>query len=238
MNTLKVISYNVKGLHNPIKKKKILHQLRQVNCQIAFLQETRLSDAEHEKLKSWADKVYYSSHRSILIHRQINFTKTLIHKDTEGRYILVNGLVDGVEVSLINVCAPNEDEPGFIKTLFSVVLKYSTGLLLMEEDFNCVISQQMDRQPPSKAPLPRMSKMLRYQTTEASMVDIWRSKFPRDRDFTFYLLDLRCYAPVVVILYQSSVVSFNTSFSVTFPSSSRRGHQIVGFALLRSLVYV
>ncbi len=60
MNTLKVISYNVKGLHNPIKKTKILRQLRQVNCQIAFLQETHPSDAEHEKLKSWADKVYYS----------------------------------------------------------------------------------------------------------------------------------------------------------------------------------
>ncbi len=110
----------------------------------------------------------------------------MIHKDTEGRYILVNGLIDGVEVSLINVYTPNEDEPGFIKTLFNVVLKYSTGLLLMGGDLNCMMSQQMDRQPPSKAPLPRMSKMLRYQTTDASMVDIWRSKFPRDRDFTFY----------------------------------------------------
>lgn len=193
MDKLKIISYNVRGLHCPIKKKKILNQLRQMNCQIAFLQETHLSDVEHEKLKSWADKVYYSSHRSgrrkgvsILIHRQINFTKTLMHKDTEGRYILVNGVIDGVEVSLINVYAPNEDEPGFIKTLFNTILQYSTGLLLLGGDFNCVMSQLMDRQPPSKAPLPRMSKMLKYQITEAGLVDIWRSKFSRGRDFTFY----------------------------------------------------
>ena len=105
----------MRGLCGPIKKKKILNQLRQMNCQIAFLQETHLSDVEHKKLKSWADKVYYSSHRSgrrkgvsILIHREIHFTKTLMHKDTEGRYILVNGVIDGVEVSLINVYAPNE----------------------------------------------------------------------------------------------------------------------------------
>ena len=51
MDTLKDISYNVKGLHNPIKRKKILHQLKQANCQIAYLQETHLPDGEHEKLK-------------------------------------------------------------------------------------------------------------------------------------------------------------------------------------------
>lgn len=193
MVKLKIISYNVRGLRGPIKKKKILKQLKQFNCQIAFLQETHLSDVEHEKLKSWADKVYYSSHCSgrkrgvsILIHRQINFIKTLLYKDTEGRYILVNGVIDGIEVTLINVYAPNEDEPGFIKTLFNTILKYSTGLLLMGGDFNCVISQLMDRQPPSKAPLSKMSKMLKYQITEAGMVDVLRNKFPRDKDFTFY----------------------------------------------------
>lgn len=80
MGSIKVVSYNVKGLHNPIKRKKILRQLKQIKYDIAFLQETHLSDSEHEKLrKSWADKVYYSSHPSgrkkgvaILIHRQVN----------------------------------------------------------------------------------------------------------------------------------------------------------------------
>ena len=65
MDRLKVLSYNVKGLHGPVKRKKILHQMKQANCHIAFLQETHSSDAGHEKLKrSWADKVYLSSHRS------------------------------------------------------------------------------------------------------------------------------------------------------------------------------
>ena len=64
MGSLKVVSYNVKGLHNPVKRKKILNQLKQYKCQIALLQETHLSDTEHEKLKkSWADKVFYSSHK-------------------------------------------------------------------------------------------------------------------------------------------------------------------------------
>lgn len=194
MDTLKVISYKVKGLHNPIKRKKILHQLKQVNCQIAYLQETHLPDGEHEKLKkSWADKVYYSSHRSgrskgvsILIHRQINFTQMLVHKDTEGRYVLVNRLINGIEVSLLNVYAPNEDEPDFIRMLFDVILKHSTGLLLMGGDFNCVMLQLMDRQPASKASMSKMSRTLKHLSTESGLVDVWRSKFPRSKDFTFY----------------------------------------------------
>lgn len=194
MNPLKLVSYNVRGLHSPIKRKKILRQLKQINCQIAFLQETHLSDKEHEKLtKSWADKVYFSSHQSgrrrgvaILIHRQINFTQTLVHKDMEGRYILINGLIDGIEVSFINVYAPNEDDPEFIKTLFNELTLFSSGLLLMGGDFNCVMSHQMDKQPPSKTSLSKMSRMLKYQSTEAGLVDIWRSKLPRSKDFTFY----------------------------------------------------
>ena len=59
---VKLISYNVNGLHGPVKKEKILCQLKQLGCGIAFLQETHPSDAEHDKLgRTWADKVYYSS---------------------------------------------------------------------------------------------------------------------------------------------------------------------------------
>lgn len=103
----------VRGLHSPIKRKKVLNQLRQTGCQIAFLQETHLPDMEHDELKrSWADKVYYSSHKSgrkrgvsILVHRSVNVTATASHKDTEGRFILVNGIIDGIEISLMNVCS-------------------------------------------------------------------------------------------------------------------------------------
>uniref|UniRef100_A0AAR2K0V3 Reverse transcriptase domain-containing protein n=1 Tax=Pygocentrus nattereri TaxID=42514 RepID=A0AAR2K0V3_PYGNA len=155
--------------------------------------ETHLSDDEHKNLrKSWADKVYYSSHCSgrkrgvaILIHRQINFTETLVHKDREGRLILVNGTIDGTAVSFINVYAPNEDIPGFVTSVFNTIAEHSSGLLIMGGDFNCVMSN-LDRQPISQTPISRMGKMLKNLSTEAGLVDIWRSKFPKKRNFTFY----------------------------------------------------
>lgn len=37
VEALKVLSYNVKGLNSPIKRKKMLTQLKQLHCQIAFI---------------------------------------------------------------------------------------------------------------------------------------------------------------------------------------------------------
>lgn len=93
----------------------------------SVLQETHLSDKEHEKLKrSWADKVYYSSHKSgrkrgvsILIHRSIDLIATATHKDAEGRYILVNGTLDRTEVSLMNIHARGLTKSSL--KLFSIV---------------------------------------------------------------------------------------------------------------------
>lgn len=194
MGLCKVISYNMNGLHSPIKRKKIFNQLRQLQCQLAFLQKTHLSDREHEKLKkSWADRALYSSHKSgkrrgvcILIHKGLNFTSTTVHKDTEGRFVLVNGIIDSLEVSLTNPYAPNEDDPDFINKIFIVILQHSKGILLLGGDFNCVISQYMDRQPFPRSSRPKMSKMLVGQLNETGLVVMWRQKVPNMKDFTFF----------------------------------------------------
>lgn len=91
-----------------------------------------------------------------------------------------------MEISLVNVYAPNGDEPGFIRNIFNVILQHSVGILLMGGDFNCILSRYADKGPNTSAPLSRMSKMLRYQTSEMGLVDVWRSKYPSSRDFTFY----------------------------------------------------
>lgn len=63
MDNLICVSYNVKGLSSPIKRKKIFNQLRKMHCSIALLQETHLSDGEHLKLRrEWVDQVYSASY--------------------------------------------------------------------------------------------------------------------------------------------------------------------------------
>ena len=98
MKPIKILSYNVNGLNNPIKRKKILHQLRKEGGDVAFLQETHLNKAEHEKLgKISSAQVFYSCYKSarrgvaILISPKCTFQVDEVLSDKEGRYVMVRG---------------------------------------------------------------------------------------------------------------------------------------------------
>lgn len=194
MSGCKVVTYNVKGLHSFSKRRKILDQLKQMKCNIAYLQETHLSDAEHKKLtKSWASQVFYSSHISgrrrgvaILIHRSLQFCIDSSFKDKEGRYVLVNGTINGVWVSMLNVYAPNDNNPQFMKTIFDLVLEKAQGMLLIGGDFNCVLNPFVDKSPNSNVHPTTMSRTLKNSCEEFGFLDVWRFLHPRDRDYTFY----------------------------------------------------
>ena len=210
--TLKVISYNVKGLNNPVKRKKILTQLKQLHCQIAYLQESHLSDEEHKKLnRSWASQVFYSSHPSgrrcgvaILVHKMVQFTLVSQYKDREGRYILVNGTVAGTEVSLLNVYAPNDNNPQFITNVFKLILEKSKGVLLFGGDMNATLSQSLDRLPASTAPLSSMSRTLKNNCDETGLVDVWRYMHPRVKDYSYYSAPHDSYSRIDLIFTPKS----------------------------------
>lgn len=46
-----ILSLNVNGLNNPIKRSKMIAKIKQEKIDIAFWQETHLIGSEHEKLK-------------------------------------------------------------------------------------------------------------------------------------------------------------------------------------------
>ncbi len=48
---VKIGPFTVNGVLNPIKRSKILSNLKKEKAQIAFLQETHMSQFEHAKLK-------------------------------------------------------------------------------------------------------------------------------------------------------------------------------------------
>lgn len=99
--SIKVITYNVNGLGNPIKRSKIMAILKREEVEVALLQETHLSDPEHEKLKRWRFSQYSSSCRqgskrvAILISNKLNFECTYEKIDSDGRFVLVRGYLQG-----------------------------------------------------------------------------------------------------------------------------------------------
>lgn len=158
MNKVIFGSYNVHGLNHPIKRKKILNQLKKLKCLIALLQETHLSGEENEKLKrEWVNQVYYASYGkrrgvTILIHKSVPFVLENVIKDPDGRYVMIVGTVGDTVMTIVNIYALNEDDDKFFKTIANVIVSKGRGMMIIGGDFNVVQNGRMDRLPPDHSP--------------------------------------------------------------------------------------
>ena len=122
MNRLNIVSYNVHGLNHPIKRKKILSQLKKLQRAIALIQETHLSENEHKKLeREWVNQVFHASYGkkrgvAILMNKSLPFSAEKVIKDDKGRYMVV-GTIGDMTISILNIYAPNEENETFFKNI-------------------------------------------------------------------------------------------------------------------------
>lgn len=143
---LKFTSWNVKGLNSPVKRNKVLNYLKHLNTSIAFLQETHLRPVDHLKIRQgWVGQLYHSSFQSkcrgvaILIHKSVPFSVSEVIPDSNGRFIILKGQINGVRLILANIYGPIwDDEAFFKKMLFSLPDLHSYQLIL-GGDFNCCL---------------------------------------------------------------------------------------------------
>ncbi len=122
---LKIASYNVNGILNPIKRSKILGKMRKEGVGIALLQETHLSEKEYEKLKrNGFHQVFFSSYNTghrrgvaIMISGKVTFEKLSEISDKQGRYVLIKGRLEGEVVTVLNVYAPPRFKLDILQTI-------------------------------------------------------------------------------------------------------------------------
>ena len=192
MSDMKINSWNIKGLGNPIKRKKMLSILKKDNVDVAFLQETYLSDTEHNKLKrDWVGQVYFSSYKShsrgtaILINKKIPFNLEKIITDPNGRFVLVCGHIWGKLITFLNIYAPNADEPTFMSDMVLLFNENCKGFGVMAGDFNLTMTA-LDKSNQTTNFSSRASKVLQGLCVESGLTDVWRELHQDARDYSFF----------------------------------------------------
>lgn len=194
MQPLKIVSYNVIGLLSPIKRSKILTKLKRDRTEIAFLQETHLSQVEHAKLTKMGFKYQFSSsystgHRrgvSILISSKITFEILFEKKDKEGRYVLLRGKIGGSLVTLLNVYVPPNSEWKFFKTFFDLIISEVQVFLICGGDFNLRLDPNLDSSNPKIYQPKLLVKKFKAAMRDIGLIDLWRQLNPAVKDFTYY----------------------------------------------------
>lgn len=192
--SVRVATYNVKGVLNPIKRSKILRKLRTEKAEIVYLQETHSSEQEHGKLKRLGfDQVFSSSYKpgrrrgvATLISAKLTFEKLSETKDKEGRYNMVIGRIDGVEVTLLNVYVPPGAKWAFYKHIFDLMITKAQGIIICGGDFNLRLNPTRDASGVSCSLNNSLSRKMRGLCKEMGICDVWREFNPTKRDYTFF----------------------------------------------------
>ncbi len=146
------VSWNVKGLNHPVKRKKALVHLKHLRAGIAFLQETHFRRSDHSHLKcGWVGQLFHSTFQAkargvaILINKDISFIPSDTIADSSGHYIIVTGQLYNTKVILANIYAPNFDDAQFFDRLIKTLPDLNSHLLIMGGDFNFSLDPGMDR---------------------------------------------------------------------------------------------
>ncbi|KAJ1119066.1 hypothetical protein NDU88_007252 [Pleurodeles waltl] len=109
---------------------------------------------------------------------QVSFCRLGFLADFEGRYVLVHGLLSGVEVCFLNVYAQNVDDGECFSMLEEELILYVGKPIIKAWDFNYVLDGQLDRCPARRVIKLRMTIELRELMTRLNCKDIWRELYP------------------------------------------------------------
>ena len=194
MYTLNAVTLNVRGLGTYNKRKLIYQYLKDNKVDIAFLQETHITDDKIDLIKgeysgTWINAEGTSNARGVAILIGYRLKKkckiTKIKRDNEGRMILCQMEVENQKYMLGSFYGRNEDKPEQYNMLIEHLPNYDTENIIIGGDFNCVLDNELDCK--NRVPSHEKSvKILKQIIEDTDTVDIWRVRNPESRRFTWF----------------------------------------------------
>ena len=155
---LRILTCNVNGIINPVKRKQIFNYLQNTNSDIILLQETHSSPATNKMWNNdwngntiWNSGTNFKCGVAILINnKNINITQTF--QDTEGR--VLNAIINHnkQKYQIINIYSPNnpQERPQFFSNITRHIQPNIP--LILGGDFNMVLDSSMDREGGTPSP--------------------------------------------------------------------------------------
>ena len=202
--SLKFVSWNVKGLDHPVKRRRLFSHIKQFKPAFIFLQEKHIRGSDNTRLMSrWAEQHFHSSFQakargvSVLVDQNIPFVRHNVISDTNSRFIIVSGKLYNTMMVLANVYAPNVDDVGVLECFFSSLPDLSSHSLILGGDFNCWLDPVLDRSSTNPDSISRSASFIQSFLSNFGVSDVRRSLHPNKREYSFshvhQIMLLLCY---------------------------------------------
>ena len=193
MANLGIASLNVRGIRDLGKRRQIFQFLKEKQFDIILLQETHLVNEDELFFKTlWGGQVFYSHGErnargvATLIARDAKVKIVDVSCDSQGRMIFLKINHEGDQYIVVNIYAPNADTPEFFAELDPKLFHSECENIIIGGDFNLVMDLKHDRLGGSnETSNKRAREVLERLMIEYDMVDIWRQRNPKIRQYTW-----------------------------------------------------
>lgn len=106
--------------------------------------------------------------------------------DPDGRYLLLVGSIQDVEVTIMTYYAPNSNPGPFLSYVCSLLTSHQKGTLLLAGDSNVALDQVLDKYPSERVATSSAAKPFSHSLCSHDPVDLWREFHPLGKDYTYY----------------------------------------------------
>ena len=190
---LSVSTINVRGISNNFKRRKIFHYCHLKEFQIVYLQETHSVKNKEKMWRAQAGyKMYFSHGKSnargvcIMINKKLPIKVVHIHKDDDGRILILDVEYESMSLSLVNIYAPNEDAPSFFAKVIQMMNNVGNFNLIIGGDFNFVLDLKKDKSGGRPNTHTKSVRIFSEFLHSNSIIDVWRVQHPNVRNFTWH----------------------------------------------------
>ena len=173
---------NVRGLQDNLKRKEMFLYINKMKFNIVLMQETHSAE-ECEIIwnAEWGQKIIYSHGCSnargvaILFKRNVEYEIKKVTRDDQGRFIVIDCVIDNQKMMIANVYAPNNDDPNFFMMLCEAFTKHEHSERIIAGDFNLVLDTHADSMNRKNNNVKAL-KVVEAYMEEILLVDTWRLK--------------------------------------------------------------
>ena len=109
-----------------------------------------------------------------------------MEKDTQGRYLILQGKIKGEDITLVNVYAPNERQEEFFENILRSLDKLRKGFTILAGDFNMVMDMKKDKSELQIGEGRIKCTILNRLVNKTGLKDVWRELKGEERKFSFY----------------------------------------------------
>ena len=191
MGTLKILSWNVNGLGDKIKRGIVSQYLKRLSPNIVLLQETHMMGNMYRALdrggyKMVAHAGYSSGARGvgIMTHKSLPIVIHQIREDPGGRWVAMSATIRGTRFNIYSIYIPPRLHEQALLDIGAVLLQFPAGQTILGGDFNLVADNDMDRTS-NVTHRPRGSPLLEFMDA-MGLIDIWRHCNPKAKQFTYH----------------------------------------------------